>query len=133
MHGAPVMTLHAAVWLDHHEAKIFHLVGTEFDEKTIHGPPKHHVHHSARKGQESHAIQEFFEAIAKSLEDAEEILVAGPGPAKLELIRHFHKNAPKLEARVVGVETAGHPSDGQFVDHLRRYFKAKDRMLGLSR
>ncbi len=127
------MTLHAAVWIDHHEAKIFHLVGGDFDEKTVHGPPKHHLHHSARKGQESHAVQEYFDAVIAALADAEEIVVAGPGPAKMELVRHMHKHAPKVEQRVVGIESAGHPSDGQFVDHLRRYFKAKDRMLGISR
>ena len=127
------MTLHAAVWIDHHEAKIFHLVGTDFDEKTVHGPPKHHLHHSARKGQESHGVQEYFDAVIAALGDAEEILVAGPGPAKMELVRHMHKHAPKVEKHVVGIESATHPSDGQFVDHLRRYFKAKDRMLGISR
>jgi stalled ribosome rescue protein Dom34 len=128
------MTLHAAVWLDHNEAKIYHLVGSDFDEKTVHGPPKHHLHHSARKGgNESHAVKEYFDAVVAALGDAQEILVAGPGPAKLELVRHLHRNAPKIEERIVGVESAGHPSDGQFVDHLRRYFKAKDRMLGIAR
>jgi stalled ribosome rescue protein Dom34 len=66
----------------------------------------------------------------KLLEGAREILVVGPGTAKLELIKYIHRHHRDLEARVVGVETVDHPSDGQLLGYARHYFEAKDRMIG---
>jgi hypothetical protein len=31
-------------------------------------------------------------------------------------------------SKIVGVETADHPTGGEIVTHARRYFKASDRM-----
>lgn len=130
------MTFHAAVWLDHKEAKVFHVARDSWDE-TVLKMPKHHLSSGSRgrdshhRG-ESHEQKGFFESIAKAVDDAQEILVMGPGTAKLEFIRHVHKNEPLLEKRIVGVETADHPTDGQIVAHTRKYFVAKDRMLGTS-
>ena len=33
-----------------------------------------------------------------------------------------------LEKSLYGIETLDHPTDGQLVDHARRFFKAADRM-----
>jgi hypothetical protein len=35
-----------------------------------------------------------------------------------------------MSARVVGVETVDHPSDGQLLAHARQYFQAADQMRG---
>ena len=59
-----------------------------------------------------------------------EVLVVGPGAAKLEFIKHVHKRDHALEPKIIGVETVDHPTDGQLVDFVRRYFRAADRMLG---
>jgi hypothetical protein len=66
----------------------------------------------------------------KLLGDAQEILLVGPGSAKLELVKHLHKHHPALVGRVKGVESADHPTDPQIVAHARSYFAAKDQMLG---
>ena len=42
----------------------------------------------------------------------------------------MHKHEPKVEARIVGVETADHPTDAQIVAHARAYFRANDPLLG---
>jgi hypothetical protein len=47
-------------------------------------------------------------------------------------LKHVHAHDPKLEARIVGVETVDHPTDGQLAAFARRYFQAADRMLGLA-
>jgi len=67
--------------------------------------------------------------VVELLQGAHEILVVGPGSAKLELIRHIHKHDHVMEPKVMGVETVDHPSDGQLVAYARKYFKARDRML----
>jgi hypothetical protein len=39
-----------------------------------------------------------------------------------------HENHPLLVSKIVGVETADHPTRGEIVAHARSYFKASDRM-----
>jgi stalled ribosome rescue protein Dom34 len=121
---------HAAVWIDHKEAKIFHIEPEGFDVSKINAPH----HHLTRKAEEQgrHAGSDrFFHDVAEKLEDAEEILVVGPSSAKLDFIRYAHKHDRALEPKIVGVETLDHPTDGQLVAYVRHYFHGKDRMLGL--
>jgi hypothetical protein len=47
----------------------------------------------------------------------------GPSTAKLDFSRYLHKHDPALEARIVGIETVDHPSDGQLVAYARKYFE----------
>lgn len=120
---------HAVVWLDHAEARVFQFGRDEVERFVVHGH-KHHLHHKSGaigSGKDA-ADTAFFAAIGHALEGSSEILVLGPGAAKLEFIRHAHKALPQLEAKILGVETVDHPSDGQIVAYARKYFIAKDRM-----
>jgi stalled ribosome rescue protein Dom34 len=122
---------HAVVWLDHAEARIFEFSADAVERKRI--PNKHaaHLHHKAGViGAGKASVDDgYLKHVAEGLADTGEVLVVGPGNAKLELIRYLHRHAPQLEKRIVGVETADHPSDGQLVAHARKYFNAKDHML----
>ena len=71
--------------------------------------------------------EDFLDAVAKSIADAGEVLIAGPASAKTELIKHIHHHDPKLMNLIVGVETVDHPTDAQLVSYARRYFDAKDQ------
>ena len=125
------MTKHAAVWIDHSEAKVFHVDSEGFDPSKI--EPHHHLRrHSTVTADHAHPADalHFFQAVEKALADVEEILIVGPGSAKLELIRHVHKHNHALEQRIVGVETVDHPTDGQLVAFTHQYFHAKDRLRG---
>jgi stalled ribosome rescue protein Dom34 len=125
------MTMHAAVWIDHNEAKVFHIDGENFDPTTVH--PHHHVkRHPTVTAEHAHPSDaaHYFHDVALALKDAQEILVVGPGTAKLELIKHVHAHDHGLEPKIVGVETVDHPTDGQLVAYVKRYFHQKDRMLG---
>lgn len=121
-------TYHSAVWLDHSEARIFHVDKTTFDETTLHSEKGHgHLHrkpgtdeHHTSKQDQNHV---FYHDVVKALEGAEEILVLGPSTAKLELIKHVHQHNPQLGAKIIGVETVDHPSDAQLVAYIRKYFK----------
>jgi stalled ribosome rescue protein Dom34 len=123
---------HAVVWLDHREARIFF-----FNRDSVDGidvatrSPNHHLHHrkGSIAGKRSPEDQHFFHEIVEALRPAAEWLIMGPGSAKLELVKHVHKHDDALVDRVIGVETADHPSDKQVVAHARTYFKAADRML----
>lgn len=124
---------HAVVWLDHAEAHVMHFTSEDVEKFTAHASDRHpHLHHKRGSVGGGHQTGEphYYDKIAKLLEGAGEILVVGPGNAKLELVRHFDKHQHLLGAKIVGVETVDHPSDGQLVAHARKYFLAKDRMIG---
>jgi stalled ribosome rescue protein Dom34 len=74
--------------------------------------------------------KQYYHAVVEALKGAEEILVVGPAQAKLQLIKHMHAHDQAVADKVVGVESIDHPTDGQLVAYARKYFAAKDRMLG---
>jgi stalled ribosome rescue protein Dom34 len=124
---------HAAVWLDHHTARVFDIGADEIETFTVHAHPKHrqvHHKHGALGSGHVEGDRAFFEGIADHLKTAGEILVAGPGKAKLEFQRFLHKHAPQIEAKIAALETVDHPSDGQFVAYARRAFLKIDQMRG---
>ena len=125
------MSKHNIVWIDHHEARIMHLSPDDFDEATVRAPASHvrrHPRGSTEPTTHPDDAKRFFHDVAQALEGAQEILVVGPGTAKLHFIRHVHEHEHELEPKLVGVETVDHPSDAQLVAYARKYFVAADRM-----
>lgn len=120
------MTSHrnATVWLDHQEARIFHVDLDGADASKL-GEAHHHVHRHP-KGTAAHDHPDdqkrFFGEIARALDDAEQVLVVGPSTAKLQFLKFVHAHDHKLEPKIVGVETVDHPTDGQLVAFAKRYF-----------
>ncbi len=118
---------YVALWIDHHEGRIFK-VGTEGLHSEVvkaHPRPKH----GRRIRQTDHAEGDvhFFGDVATALADADEILVVGPGTAKLQFMRWIHQHRPKVEAKVVSVESADHPSDGQMFAYAKKYFHTDEQ------
>ena len=102
------MTTRTAVWIDHREARIFHVTEENFDELTVTVPQHvHRRHPKGESGAKEHPAdaQHFFHEVARSLEGAQHVLIVGPSTAKLELVRYLHKHEQALESRVVGIET----------------------------
>jgi stalled ribosome rescue protein Dom34 len=122
---------HAVVWIDHHEARVFHFNPTEVDELVLHPHnPTRHIHHKANAVGSGHAAEDqaFFQAVAETLADAGAVLITGPANAKTELVKHIHRHDPKLMNAIAAVETVDHPSDAALVAYARKYFRAADRM-----
>ena len=123
---------HAAVWIDHHEARVFHFNADKSDEITIHPDhPTRHIHCKKAGtwvGGRAPEDEEFYHDVAEAIADATAVLITGPANAKLELMKHLSHEHPQLAARVAAVETVDHPSDGVLVAHARKYFKSADRM-----
>ena len=123
---------HAVIWIDHHEARVFHFSPTDVKRLVLHPDhPTRHIHHRANSIGSGHASEDhaFLQAVAQSIADAGAVLVTGPANAKTELIKHISKHDPRLMNVIAGVETVDHPSDGQLVAYARQYFIAVDRML----
>src|SRR6266581_3818363 len=122
---------HAIVWIDHHQAKVFHFDATDADRDTIRAThPHQHLHHKANARDSGHSPVDtsFLKNVAEALADAGAILITGPASAKKELAAHIEQERPDLFKRISGVETLDHPTDGALVAFARRYFKADDRM-----
>jgi stalled ribosome rescue protein Dom34 len=133
------MPTHAVIWIDHKEARVFHVhpetVGhaqpEAIDETTILSP-RHLIHrHPKGRGEaKEHPddAKRFFHEVARSLDGSDAVLIVGPASAKLEFLRYLQDHDKALEARVVGIETVDHPTAGEIVAYARRYFVGSDRM-----
>jgi len=122
---------HAIAWIDHREARIFHVNDSEVDAAVVDAHGKgHHLQHKANvTGSGHHGVdKEFFTRVIAELGQAGAILIVGPGGAKLELKNYIAAHLPQLDQRIAGVEALDHPSDAQLVALARKFFKADDRM-----
>jgi stalled ribosome rescue protein Dom34 len=122
---------HAIVWIDHHEARIFHFNPTEVDRLVLRPhEPTRHIHHKANSMGSGHAAEDrdFLHDVTTAIADAGAVLITGPANEKTELVKYIHANAPNVAKAIAGVETVDHPSDNILVAHARTYFKAADRM-----
>ncbi len=120
---------HAAVWLDHAEAKIFKVEPETFEITNVHAP-HHHVHrHPTHTRETQHPADEqhYYHEIVVGLKGAAEILVLGPANAKLEFMKHVRKHDPLLEQNIFGVESSDHPTEGEIAAVARRFFHDADQ------
>jgi stalled ribosome rescue protein Dom34 len=124
---------HAIVWIDHSQAKIFH-VGLSGDDEMILHPrlPTRHLHHKANSIGSGHAgfDKEFFGQVLNAISDAGEILIIGPAGAKTELAKYLREQHSTIGDRIVAVEAADHPSDPEIVAYARKYFKIAPARVG---
>lgn len=122
---------HAVIWLDHREARVFHISPSDVERLVVRPEhPTKHIHHKANCIGSGHAAadHDYLQDVAESVADAGSILITGPANAKAELIKHIHQHAPDRMKFIAGVETVDHPSDGALIAYARKYFKATDRM-----
>jgi stalled ribosome rescue protein Dom34 len=125
------MNKHAAVWIDHKEARIFHIHPDRVEEAMVEAP-KHdiHKHPNGAEGirERPDDAKRFFHEVARSLDVTDSVLVVGPSTAKLEFFRYVHEHDRALERKIVGIETVDHPTDGQIIAYARKYFKLGERI-----
>jgi len=117
---------HAIVWIDQKEARIFEVGGEKTGGEVVHSPGPH-IHRHANEADlrvRNHPDDEarFFGEVALALRDHGQVLLVGPSMTKLHFFKFVQKHDHPLGARIVGIESADHPSDAQLVAHLRHYF-----------
>jgi stalled ribosome rescue protein Dom34 len=124
---------HAVVWIDHSQARIFHIGLTGEDEVTLHPHLQtKDLHHKANSIGSGHAApdKDFLEQITSALSDAGEILIIGPASAKTEFAKYMCERHPAMGARIAAVEAADHPSDHEIVAYAKRHFKMAPARVG---
>lgn len=115
-------TFHAVVWIDHSEAHVVMFDREHMDAQRI----KSRSHH---KHQGKDAFDpNFFPAVATALAGTHEVLLAGPGSARIEFRKWCDEHQPLIAKTIVESVAADHPSDGQLVALARQYFLRHDRM-----
>ncbi len=125
------MSKHVAVWIDHREARIFHIDPHQVNEETLKAHrPVHHQHPRDPGGVQAHPEDDrkFFQEVSRALTDAMEVLIVGPSTAKLQFVKYAHQHEHNLVPKIIGVETVDHPTDGQIVAYAVKYFKKADQM-----
>lgn len=122
---------HAIIWIDHHEARIFHFNATDVVRVVVRPhDPTVHIHHKANTIGSGHAPldSDFFRRVVDTVATSGAIMIVGPSNAKTELAAFIADHNPTLSSRVAIVEAADHPTDNEVVAQARRYFRANDRM-----
>jgi stalled ribosome rescue protein Dom34 len=122
---------HAVIWIDHHEAHVFHFNADQADEAVVHAAHSStHLHSKAGSPSGTHVVDEpeFYRDVAKSVAESQKILVVGPSSAKTEFVKYREKHVPETRAHVAGVETMDRLTDNQIIAEGRRYFTQEDRM-----
>ena len=123
---------HAVIWIDHREAHIMFLSEAASEAEIIRSKSTHaHLHHKANEiGSGRVALDsKYLHSVIQAVKESKEILILGPGSAKLELIKHAHKHDAQIAEKIVGVETVDHPTDKEILAHARKFFYKADQML----
>jgi stalled ribosome rescue protein Dom34 len=118
---------HGVVWLDHSEARIFHLerdLGLRATVRAVKVRARHKDGHI--RAEDS---PRYFAEIAAFLQNTREVLLAGPGPEKKTFHAWLQRHQPQLAGRVLEVMAMDDAGNGQIVDAARRFFLRADRML----
>ena len=122
---------HAVVWIDHQEAHVIQFNADMHENSTITTKSKHgHIHQKAGvlTGHHQVSSQAYLHEVVEAVAGANEILIVGPGVAKLELIKHINHHDAKISNKVVAVETVDHPTDGQLLAYAKKYFLRVDNL-----
>lgn len=133
----PVSHARAAVWMDHHEARVFFVSQGGVEQHDTKAPHRHVLRHP-KGGHEPREnlddLKRYFGDVADILRDADEIYLLGPANVKFTFVKYLHAEDRILAAKIVGVESSDHPTDAQLIAKARHHFGlSKPRLLPRTR
>ena len=125
---------HLLVVLDHHEARVYHTeVRGAVPERIVpydpHGHGRHlHSAHEWTDGKSQPERKSFYEAIAKTLRGAEQVLLFGSGTGKSsameQLLADLNEHHHDLAEKVIGSVVVGahHTTESQLLAKAREFY-----------
>ncbi len=123
---------HVIVWMDHQKATIIDF--SVDDRHVLHvaseNPRQLHRKSGPMGAGRAPDDRQFFDEITTAISTSREVLVTGPGTAKVAYKADLDKRYPQVAKQVVGVETLDHPSDGELLAYAKRYFRRVDALRG---
>jgi stalled ribosome rescue protein Dom34 len=121
---------HAIVWINHQEAKVYRFGASDASEVQVHTHTSlqrlHHRQGGWEAGGNPPQDSEFFRRVAGTLDGAADILVMGPGNAKLAFKTYMEHLRPDDASQVSTVETTDYPGDETLLALGRAHFFAHD-------
>ncbi|MFO0902466.1 MAG: hypothetical protein U0939_05660 [Pirellulales bacterium] len=132
------MKIQAGIWIDHHKAVVLRTVDQVEDlrevlatpAKTVSAtgevasPPDYNrddfVAEDRRDRKEAAHLRRFYDEVIRNVQDAESILILGPGEAKGELRARIAEAG--FRGTVAPVQTADKMTKNQFVECVRKHF-----------
>ena len=121
------MTLfHAVVWIDHAEAHVLQFDAEHVEAQKV----KARSLHTKQHGSNVRTEHEFFAHVCDALEGIAEVLAVGPKTGLADFKHYAEKHRAESAKRIVGYESADHPTENQLVALARQYFLKYDRMAG---
>ncbi len=130
---------HLLVVIDHHESRIYRTevhgaVPTRLEPYDPHGYGRHlHSAHEATDGKSHHEPKSYYEAIAKTLRGAAQILMFGSGTGKSnameQLVAGLREHHPDVAGKVIGsvVVDAHHTTENQLLAKAREFYAEYNR------
>lgn len=120
------MKRNVGVWIDHRKAVIVRMTGDVDEIHTVESDMEKHVRYAGGKpeDQQEHRftnhLNEYYAKVMATLQDADSILILGPGEAKGEFEKHFR--AGPFASRIAGVETLDKMPYDQIAKKVREFF-----------
>ena len=111
------------VWVDRSEGKLFEFTRDGVEKSALHARKMDHHTHRTDAFDRQRSEKNLFEKIALNLGDASQILIMGPGMAKHHFQSHLVEQCPAVARKIVGCETADHPTDQQITAFAAKFFK----------
>jgi len=111
------------VWLDSEKAQIFSLTNSGIEKSNLEKSGMDHHSHERKDHLNDSNLEHFYRDLAIKLNDAEQLLITGPGLAKKHFTTYLESHANGLSKKVVGVENSDHPTDNQILASGREFFK----------
>ncbi len=118
------------IWIDHKRAVIVSASGGGVTTKTLESEVGSHPRYSGqqdgggeKKYEERHGqhLDQYYDEVISQLTEPDELLIFGPGEAKLELKQRLSRSKAHSE-RTVDIETTDKLTDPQIVAKVKEHF-----------
>jgi hypothetical protein len=118
------------IWVDHKKAVIVSASADGVTTKTLESDVEPHPRYAGqqdgggeKKYEERHTqhLDRYYDEIVRQLTDADEVLIFGPGEAKLELKERLLRSKAHSE-RTVDIDTTDKLTDPQIVAKVKEHF-----------
>jgi hypothetical protein len=131
--------LHLLVVIDHHEARVYHTevhgaVPERIAPYDPHGYGRHlHSAHEWTDGKRPAERKSFYEAVAKTLQGAEQVLLFGSGTGRSnameQLLSDLKDHHPDVAEKVIGsvVVDVHHTTENQLLARAREFYAEYNR------
>jgi hypothetical protein len=116
----------AIVFIDRHEAKVFHFNARDDVRLAFTHTSASRPHHEGAQDATKHAVDDgFLASIAGSLGHTGYTLIVGPGNSKFELQTYIDRTRADLAKRISGIETLSDPRDSAILALAREFFRKR--------